>query len=201
MSGGTSEGTCETEIQTEVTDRGTQAAADGATWNAGVAGSCLAAIEDVDCATTSTAALLALVEQCDDTWTGAIPPGGPCQYHESCAEPLVSGGASAGASCVNSMCVQVVRLPPGAECSDLDPLQTCNPYAAECVSGICEALPEAGQQCTDSCVPGVRCREGMCEALLGAGETCAADNECVSDRCSGGQCASSFIETEYCALP
>jgi hypothetical protein len=201
FSGGTSEGTCTADIGSEVTARGTQAAADGAIWNGDVAARCLDAIEGADCAGTNTAALLELVATCDDTWSGVIPPGGPCQYHESCAEPPVSGGASAGASCVNGMCAAVVRLPAGAECSELDPLQVCNPTVAECVSGICEALPEDAQPCTDSCRPGSRCRDGMCEALLAGGETCAADNECASDRCSAGQCASSFVETEYCTLP
>jgi hypothetical protein len=139
------------------------------------------------------------MDSCDDVWTGVVPPGGACQTFGSCAEPQVTGGASAGASCVNSMCVQVVRNPPGAACSE--PTQTCDPLLAECVGGACVALPETGQSCTGSCRSGSRCNAGVCEPLLDMGATCTSNSECASDRCSGGRCASGFVSGgDYCTL-
>ena len=139
------------------------------------------------------------IDSCDDTWRGVIPPGGACQTYAACAEPAVSGGASAGASCVNSICVQVVRQPAGAACNDT--MLTCDPFAGTCVSGTCTALPGPGQACTGSCSAGSRCTADVCVSLLAFGATCTSDSECQSDRCRGGRCASAFVETEYCTLP
>ena len=192
-------GTCEADIAAGLVTTGAQAAAGGATWEASAAGRCLDAIARADCGATNTAALRDLIDSCDDTWRGVIPPGGACQTYAACAEPAVSGGASAGASCVNSICVQVVRQPAGAACNDT--MLTCDPFAGACVSGTCTALPGPGQTCTGSCSPGSRCTANVCVSLLAFGATCTSDSECQSDRCRGGRCISTFVETEYCTLP
>ncbi len=192
-------GACEADIAAGLVTTGAQAAAGGATWEASTAGRCLDAIARADCGSGNIAALRDLVDSCDDTWRGVIPPGGACQTYAACAEPAVSGGASAGASCVNSICVQVVRQPAGAACNDT--MLTCDPFAGACVSGTCMALPEPGQTCTGSCSPGARCSADVCVSLLPFGATCTSDSECQSDRCRGGRCISTFVETEYCTLP
>jgi hypothetical protein len=200
VSGGTAFGSCEADAVARLTNIGTEAAADGATWNGAVAARCLGDIAGADCATADGLTLRTLLDACDDTWTGVIPPGGSCQTYASCAEPQVTGGASGGASCVNSMCVQVVRLPPGAACSGTT--ATCDPLLATCVSGACVALPGAGEACTDGCRTGLRCSAGVCAPLLAVGQSCSSDNECASDRCSGTRCASIFAaDGEYCTLP
>jgi len=198
-SGGAAMGACEADIAASSVAIGVQAAAGGATWDASAAGRCLDAIAHADCGATNAATLRDLLDSCDDTWRGVIPPGGACQTYAACAEPAVSAGASGGASCVNSVCVQVVRQPAGATCNGTT--MTCDPFAGACVSGTCTALPGPGQACTGSCSPGSRCTANVCVSLLAFGATCAADNECQSDRCRGGRCASTFVETEYCTLP
>jgi len=199
-SGGTSTGSCEADLTASVTDIGVKATADGATWDGAKAGRCLDGIRAADCAGADAAALFALLDTCDDTWTGAVPAGGACMTYASCAELPVSGGATAGASCVNSKCVPVVRQPAGATCDSTTRL--CNPLEGACSAGMCVALPGPGQACNGDCKAGSRCRNNVCEALLGMGATCAADSDCVSDRCGGGKCASAFAaEAEYCALP
>jgi len=198
-SGGTPMGACEADIAAGLVTSGAQAAAAGATWDASTAGRCLDAIAHADCSGTDTATLRALIDTCDASWRGVVPPGGACETYSACAEPAVSGGASAGASCVNSICVQVVRQPAGATCNDT--MLTCDPFTAKCASGTCAALPGPGQACAGSCSSGSRCTADVCVPLLAFGATCTSSGECQSDRCSGGQCASAFVETEYCALP
>lgn len=199
-SGGTSTGACEADIMAQITSIGTRATADGATWAAATAGRCLAAISAADCAGTNVQALVALLDTCDDTWTGVVPAGGACMTYASCAELPVSGGASAGASCVNSMCVPVVRQPPGATCNNMT--YVCDAFTSGCSGGICVALPGPGEPCAGDCRTGARCRNAVCAPLLGMGTTCTADSDCVSDRCRGGRCASTFAtEAEYCTLP
>lgn len=199
-SGGTSEGSCEADALARNTRIGNEAAADGAIWDAVVAGRCLDAIARADCTSVDAMALRELLDSCDDTWTGVVPPGGTCQTYASCAEPQVTGGATAGASCVNSTCVQFVRQPPGAACSGTT--LTCDPFLATCTAGTCVAFPSAGESCSGSCAIGARCIGGTCMPLLATGQACSLDGECVSDKCSGGQCASTFVaDGEYCALP
>jgi hypothetical protein len=199
-SGGASNGTCEADIMTSVATLGTKAMADGATWDGATAGRCLDAIRAADCATANLSALVTLLNTCDDTWLGVVPPGGACMTYASCAEPAVSGGATAGASCVNSMCVPVVRQPIGATCDNTT--YVCDPFASGCSGGTCVALPGPGESCTGDCRVGSHCRNGACAALLEMGATCAADSDCTSDKCSGGRCASAFAtEAEYCTLP
>ena len=57
----------------------------------------------------------------DDAGVEVVPPGGACMTYSSCAELPVSGGASAGASCVNSMCVAGASVGNNAPCGDLMP--------------------------------------------------------------------------------
>jgi hypothetical protein len=198
-SNGTPGAACESEVETRTATNGNEAASDGATWNESAAQRCLDAIGHAECASVDAVALRDLVDSCDDVWTGVVPPGGACQTYGSCAEPQVTGGASAGASCVNSACVQVVRQPPGAPCAE--PTQTCDPFLAECVASACVALPEAGQACTGSCRTGSRCTGGVCEPLAAVGAPCTSNGECASDRCSGGRCASAFVsDGDYCTL-
>lgn len=204
--GGTYDADCEAAVATEVMAHGTEAMADGATWDATTAGRCLDAIEAADCAETGVAELVAMVNTCSDTWTGVVPPGGACMTYGSCAEPAVSGGATAGASCVNSMCVQVVRQPAGAPCSDTTsgPLLTlCDPLEGVCTGGVCVALPGNGEACTGACRSGSRCTGGVCAALLAAGADCSAGSECASDACNGGRCASVLAASldDHCTLP
>ena len=148
----------------------------------------------------NAAALRELLDNCTDTWNGVVPHGGACQTYESCAEPAVTGGASAGASCVNSICVQVVRQPAGAACAADNTRLLCDPFLATCESGTCVALPAAGEACTDDCAPGSSCSEDVCVPLLGVGEACSADSECASDNCGVGQCASA-LAGDFCSLP
>jgi hypothetical protein len=198
-SNGTPSAACEGEVQTSTTTQGDEAASDGATWNESAAVRCLDAVDKAECAAVGAEAIRALVDSCDDVWTGVVPQGGACKTFGSCAEPQVSGGASAGASCVNATCVQVVRQPIGAPCSE--PTQPCDPFVAECASGACVALPEAGQACSGSCRSGSRCTAGTCEPLLAMGAACTANGDCASDRCSGGRCASGFVSGgDYCTL-
>jgi hypothetical protein len=201
-SGGIPEGECESEIQAQVTLLGEEAAAEGATWNAGAAGLCLDALASADCAYVDLILLRELLDVCADTWNGVVPPGGACQTYASCAEPDVTElepGTSVGASCVNSTCVQVIRQPFGAPCSD-DSLMLCDPFVATCDAGVCVALPDVvGQPCTDDCREGLACNDGTCTAKLTMGEACTVDSECVSDRCSAGQCVS-VLAGDYCAL-
>ena len=199
-SGATAAGSCEADALARITNIGTQAAADGATWDGVGAARCLAEIASADCASVDVAALRKLVDGCGDTWFGVIPPGGACQTYEACAKPAVSGGASAGASCVNAVCVQVVRQPPGAACSGTT--VTCDPLLATCVSGSCVAVPGAGESCSGSCRSGLSCTAGVCQPRLAMGEACASDGECASGKCSGARCASIYVaDGEYCTLP
>jgi hypothetical protein len=202
-SGGVVSGTCEADILAQVTSMGSEAATDGAAWDAVAAGQCIAGIRAADCATADLARLVDILDVCDDTWKGVVPPGGACTTYASCAEPAVSGGASAGASCVNSMCVQVVRQPIGAPCSQTPPtVLTCNPLQAECGAGVCMALPGAGAACTGTCQSGWRCASDVCVPQVGAGQTCTVDSECLSESCRGGRCTSVFVsDAEYCTLP
>jgi hypothetical protein len=199
-SGGTSAGACEADLMAQTTSTATQATAAGATWDAAAAGRCLEGIRAADCAGANVATLVALLDSCDDTWIGVVPAGGACTTHASCAEPQVSGGATAGASCVNAMCVPIVRQPVGATCDST--MRLCNPLEGACGGGVCVALPGPGQPCDGDCKVGARCRNNVCEALLAMGATCAADADCLSDRCSAGKCASTLAsEAEYCTLP
>jgi len=202
-SGGVAMGTCEADIMAQVTSIGGEAAADGATWDAVVAGQCIAGLQAADCASADLARLVDLLDVCDDTWKGVVPPGGACMTYASCAEPAVSGGASAGASCVNSMCVQVLRQPAGAPCSQTPPvLLTCDPLVAACGTGVCVALPGAGEACAGNCRSGWRCVSDVCVPQLAAGQTCTVDGECISGGCRGGRCVSVFVsDAEYCTLP
>lgn len=199
--GGTGDSACEAEVAAEMTARGTSAAADGAAWNATAAGQCLDMLGRADCASTDVAKLVAMLDICDDIWTGVVPPGGACMTYSSCAELPVSGGASAGASCVNSMCVAVVRQPPGAACSTATTM-LCDPLQAECAGGVCVALPTNGQSCAGSCHTGSACMGGVCMPLHLAGALCSVDNDCASGRCVGGTCASVLAASDdYCTLP
>jgi hypothetical protein len=199
-SGGTPTNVCEADITAEITAMGTEAAADGATWEAGIAGQCLAAIATADCAGTNVQALVALLNTCDDTWRGIVPAGGACMTYASCAELPVSGGATAGASCVNSMCVPVVRQPVGAPCDNTT--FVCDAFTGGCAGGMCVAIPGPGQACAGDCRVGSTCRNNVCDPLLGLGAACTVDNDCISDRCSAGKCASTFAtEAAYCTLP
>jgi hypothetical protein len=199
-SGGTSTGSCEADIMAQVTSIGVEASADGATWDATAAGRCLDAIRTADCARTDLAALVALVDLCSNTWTGVVSPGGACMTYASCMEPAVTGGASAGASCVNSMCVPIVRQPAGATCDNTT--FVCSPLESACSAGICVALPGPGQACAGDCRAGSRCANNVCAPLMEMGATCAADSDCVSDRCSGGRCASTVAAAaDTCVLP
>jgi hypothetical protein len=201
MSGGAADQTCEATIAAEMTVRAADAVADGAIWDPATAGQCLAGLRAADCTGTDVAKLLAMVDVCDDIWKGVVPPGGACRTYYSCAEPLVSGGATAGASCVNATCVQAVRQPVGAACST-SPMMTCNPLEAACSGGVCVALPGNGAACSGDCRSGLRCTGGMCLPLLGAGAACAVNSDCASDRCSGGKCASVLAASDdACTLP
>src|SRR6185503_5762355 len=124
---------------------------------------CLQRVRAADCAGTDVAALVALVGVCDDIWTGVVPAGGACRTYASCAEPPVSGGATAGSSCVNSVCVAIVRQPAGATCSTATTMM-CDPLVAACSGGVCVALPGNGEACTGDCRSGSRCTAGMCTA-------------------------------------
>lgn len=200
-SGGTASGACEADALARITNIQTEAAADGALWDGAVAARCLGDIAAADCASADAVAVRKLLDDCSDTWMGVVPPGGACQTYESCAEPPVSGGASAGASCVNSVCVQVVRQPPGAACSGTT--LTCDPLLATCESASCVALPGPGEACSGPCRTGSRCTAGMlCGALLATGQTCVSNSECASDKCAGARCASIYVsDAEYCTLP
>ena len=201
-SGGTADAVCETEIAADMTAQGNEAAADGAMWDAATAGRCLDELRKSDCAGTDIAKLVALLDVCDDIWKGVVPPGGACMTYSSCAEPAVSGGATAGASCVNSMCVPVVRQPVGAACSTTVTTMLCDPLAATCTAGACVALPGSGAACTGECRAGLKCTGGTCVALLAAGAACSADSDCAADRCVGGKCASVLaVSGDYCTLP
>ena len=151
---------------------------------------------------TNTDALRGLVDTCDDTWRGVIPPGGPCETYAACAEPAVSGGASAGASCVNSICVQVVRQPAGASCNDT--MMACDPFAATCVSGTCAALPGAGEACAGSCRGGfalhrqrLRCRSWASAPLARR----AASARATGAAAAGARQHSSRPSTALCPDP
>ena len=123
-----------------------------------------------DCASADLARLVDLLDVCDDTWKGVVPPGGACMTYASCAEPAVTGGASAGASCVNSMCVQVVRQPAGAPCSQTPPVVlTCNPLLAACGTGVCVALPGAGEACAGDLPVRLALRQRRLRAPAGRG--------------------------------
>ena len=197
------DGACESAIPAQITSIGAQAAADGATWDGLIAGQCIAGIQAADCATADLARLVDLLDVCDDPWKGVVPPGGACMTYASCAEPAVSGGASAGASCVNAMCVQVLRQPIGAPCSQTPPtVMTCDPLQAACGGGVCMALPGAGEACTGACRSGWRCASDVCVPQLAAGQACSVDSECISESCRGGRCTSVFVsDAEYCTLP
>jgi hypothetical protein len=199
-SGGSSAGTCEADVMAQVMSIGTKALADGATWDGAAAARCLDAVRLADCAQTDLPALVALANTCGDTWTGVVPAGGACQTYASCAEPAVSGGATAGASCANSMCVPIVRQPAGGHCDNAT--FVCDSLLSACSGGTCVALPGPGESCSGGCRSGSRCTGGTCTALLAMGAACAANSDCVSDKCSGGHCASALVsDGEYCALP
>jgi hypothetical protein len=201
-SGGTGQGSCEADITTSVTTDASEAAADGATWDAATAGRCIDALRDADCASVDAPALRELLDTCDDSWKGVIPPGGVCQSYLACAELDVTGGELSGRVCANSVCVPVVLAPPGASCPAGDTTRACDPYLASCESDTCVALPGAGESCSNSCRTGARCTDGMCVALLAMGEACSSDVECLSDTCGGGRCASTLVlDGDYCALP
>lgn len=198
--GGTNDPACEAGLVAEMTELGNDAVADGATWDAGHAGQCLDLVRAASCAATDTAKLLALVDVCADMWTGTVPPGGACRTYESCARPAPIGNARAGASCANSVCVQVVGQPVGAACNNAG--MPCDPLQGACSAGMCVALPADGAACTGSCRLGSRCTGGVCAPLLAAGATCAVNSDCASDKCSGGKCASALAAMDdYCALP
>jgi len=202
MSGGTADAVCETETAAEMTTHGNEATADGATWDAATAGRCVDELRKATCAGTDAAKLVAMLDVCDDVWKGIVPPGGACQTYYSCAEPPVSGGATAGASCVNSMCVPVVRQPAGAACSTTTTTMLCDPLAATCTDGICVELPATGAACTGACRLGSQCTGGTCVARLAPGSACSAHADCASDWCSGGQCASVLaVSGDYCTFP
>jgi hypothetical protein len=185
----------------QLTAEGNDAMADGATWNAAAAGQCLQRVRGADCAGTDVPKLVALVDACDDIWTGIVPPGGACRTYMSCAEPPVSGGATAGSSCVNSVCLSVVRLPVGATCST-GTTMVCDVLTASCTGGVCVALPGDGEACTGDCRSGFTCTNGTCAALLGVGTACAVNSDCASDRCSAGKCTSVLAASDdYCTLP
>jgi len=175
-SGGATNGTCEGDTLARSTNVNSEAAAAGATWDSAGAGRCLSAIAAADCTSADPVALRKLLDDCSDTWVGMTPPGGACQTYEACAKPAVSGGATGGASCVNSICLQVVRQPPGGTCSASSTV-TCDPLLATCESGTCVALPGPGQPCTGSCRSGARCTAGTCEALLATGSSCTSASE------------------------
>jgi len=201
-SGGTADQACETMTAAQLTAEGNDAVADGATWNAAAAEQCLQRVRGADCAGTDVPKLVALVDLCADIWTGVVPPGGACRTYLSCAEPPVSGGATAGSSCGNSVCIAVVRQPVGATCSTTATTMLCDPLAATCSGGVCVALPGLAEECHGECLPGLRCTTYLCGRLLGAGDACNANNECASERCSGGKCASVLaVSDDYCTLP
>lgn len=198
-SGGTDKVGCQAGTGNRVSGIATQASADGAAWNGAVAARCLQLLATADCAAIDPIQQRDLLDVCNDTWDGVIPPGGTCQTYVSCAEPAVSGGAVAAASCVNMKCVVAVAQPPGAACPTG---VSCDRYRASCQAQTCVALPGPGQQCTGDCLLGARCMTGMCVALQTTGQTCSSDGQCVSDKCRGGRCSSPFVaDGEYCQLP
>ena len=139
------------------------------------AGRCLDTVGAADCAGTDAAALVALLNTCDDTWIGAVPPGGACMTYASCAELPVSGGASAGAkSRVNSMCVPVVRQPVGATCDNTT--FVCNPLEGGCAGGRLRRASGPGSGMQRRLQDGSRCTNNVCAALLGMGAACAANS-------------------------
>ena len=197
-SGGTAVPSCEATVAAEWTSNANQAIADGATFDDSTAARCLDLIRAADCASTETMALVELSRTCDESYHGAIPPGGACHASLSCAAPMVDGGVSGAASCVNSACVQVTWQAPGAACNGAT--LACDPRGT-CVNGICLVLPADGEECAGSCRPGAYCSGGLCRRFGGLGDTCAVSSDCVSNRCSGNKCASLFASEDACTLP
>jgi hypothetical protein len=199
-SGGTSDGACEDDTEARMAQIGSEAAAADATWDDAAAGRCLDRIRAADCG-GDLIALRDTLDACDDMWRGRVPPGGACETYAACAEPDVDGDAQTGVGCINSECVQIVRQPAGAPC--MATLLRCDPLLAECdVSGICVALPDVGDDCSDSCRAGARCDEGTCVALADTGEDCSVESDCSSEDCNAGRCTTAGIaDSEYCSLP
>jgi hypothetical protein len=168
-----------------------------ASFDAQAAEDCLAALADVSCHVDALSLLRGLLPRCD-VWRGTVEPGGNCQSHIQCrdSEP----GTSVG--CVNGVCQQVQRLPRGAPCDDGSPAALCDSLLdfCEAESGLCTALPEPGDACTNECSYAATCDAGTCRALLVPGDACTTDTDCTSDACVNGRCAS-LLAGDYCAHP
>ena len=202
-SGGASDAACAAAIETEVKGRGELAAADGATWDATVAGRCLASLGKTDCAVDGSG-LFEVVTLCDDVWKGVVPPGGACQTYASCAELPAHADAVAGASCVSGMCVPIVQQPLGETCDD--ETFVCDLFRATCsvaTPHTCVPRPGPNENCLLVCRDGSECQDGVCVPLAALGAACAADADCASGTCSGGKCASLIAAAfdDHCALP
>jgi hypothetical protein len=64
-----------------------------------------------------------------------------------------------------------------------------------CESGVCRAVPIAGESCLSRCAGGLHCSANGCVSRLVDGAACDSDDECVSGGCVGapGMCGAPAI--------
>jgi hypothetical protein len=115
---------------------------------------------------------------CVITLGGSTGSGGRCQHAQ-------------GLACVGGTCQPLA--PEGHSCAELgcaDPLT--------CGAGVCAARLANGSPCSpgieNPCAVGSGCVAGVCVTLKANGQACASADECVENRCAGGQCVREFAQ-------
>ena len=200
LSGGVYGADCLAAEEVRQNERAESAKAVGATFDATRAAECLAQLSHADCALDEIGVLRELLPACE-VWRGHTAPGGACESPVACDDSM----ANVAATCSGGSCTVALRLQPGMPCTPDDRFNRCDQLTATCDEDAleCLALPGPGDACLDDCRAGSSCDvdQGVCIALSPVGEPCVNTNDCASDVCSAGQCASILAGDDYCELP
>ena len=202
---------CRTLLETELRETLPQSENDAVSFNATLAGNCIAAAAKTakSCGSEDN-----LDAACEGVFTGKLAEGDPCRFDLECAAPA---GGEAYCDMVDEggamKCVVTPRGASGDACG-----MTCTEHGSstECSgsgtmvgnaicytndglycadNGSCAQLSAVGDACTyDGCVHGAYCDEsGACAPLKSVGESCAGWGECVD----GAVC----MDDGVCATP
>jgi hypothetical protein len=196
FSGGSQIDQCEASEEAEQQVDAARARQGGAVFDAQAAADCLNRLEAARCEIDAVSLLRSLLPSCD-VWRGTVAPGGSCDSAIDCQE--VAADVSVG--CIGGACQTVQRLPRGSACNAASSSAICDPLLDQCDDEQrCAALPGPADACSTECSFEATCDGSVCRALLSAQSDCTEGNECESDLCVEGRCAS-LLAGDYCAFP
>jgi hypothetical protein len=201
LSGGVFGVDCLAAEETRQSERADTAHAVGATYDAARAAECLEQLDSVACNVDEIGVVRGLLPACE-VWRGHTAPGGACESATACDDSM----PHVSASCGGGVCFIMSRLDPGMPCNPDDRVNRCDDLVSWCDEDLlkCVALPGPGETCLDDCRAGSWCDidQEVCVELGSVGDACQFDEDCASDVCRAGQCASIIAgDSDLCELP